>query len=192
MDQSSGSDGQTRPLGDSSSYPMISIYDSLLSLRSHRSGRSEFKSVDLATFPHQKLNYLPTKYNGNIVFELPPLSTVKSGGAAMLEGMDRRRDGHAWTETATTNISDPDGQLSFRYVKCLGHLRCENLSCPHLERCGEYNEMYWEGSTPEVLIPGPTTVIPPRCIVLCRICKSTSSCLRLCACKMFYITSRIP
>ena len=64
------------------------------------------------------------------MFELPPLSTVKSGGAAMLEGMDRRRDGHAWTETTTTNISDPDGQLSFKYVKCLGHLRCENLSCP--------------------------------------------------------------
>ena len=112
---------------------MISIYDSLLSLRSHQSGRSELKSVDLATFPHQKLNYLPTKYNGNIVFELPPLSTVKSGGATMLEGMDQRQDGHAWTEIATTNISDPDGQLSFRYVKCLGHLRCENLSCPHLE-----------------------------------------------------------
>ena len=190
--QSSGSDGQTRPFGDSSSYPVISIYDSLLSLRSHRSGQSELKSVDLATFPLQKLNYLPTKYNGNIVFELPPLSTVKSGGAAMLEGMDRRRDGHAWIESATTNISDPDGQLSFRYVKCLGHLRCENLSCPHLERCGEYNEMYWEGSTPEVLVPGPTTLIPPRCTVLCRICKSTPSYLRLCACKMFYITSRIP
>ena len=104
--QSSGSDGQTRPLGDSSSYPVISIYDSLLSLWSHRSRRSELKSVDLATFPHQKLNYLPTKYNGNIVFEFPPLSTMKSGRAAMLESMDRRRDGHAWTETATTNISD--------------------------------------------------------------------------------------
>ena len=189
---SSGSNGQTRPLGDSSSYTMISIYDSLLSLWSHRSRQSEFKSVDLATFPHQKLNYLPTKYNGNIVFELPPLSTVKGGGGAMLEGMDWRRDGHAWTETTTTNISDPDGQLSFRYVKCLGHLRCENMSCPHLERCGEYNEMYWEGSTPEILVPGPTTLIPPRCTVLCRICKSTPSCLRLCACKMFYITSRIP
>ena len=52
--------------------------------------------------------------------------------------------------------------------------------------------MYWEGSTPEVLVPGPTTLISPRCTILCRICKSTLSCLRLCACKMFYITSRIP
>ena len=43
------------------------------------------------------------------MFELPPLSTVKRGGASMLEGMDRRQDGHAWTEIATTNISDPNG-----------------------------------------------------------------------------------
>ena len=126
------------------------------------------------------------------MFKLPPLSTMKGGGATMLEGMDRRRDGHAWMETTTINISDPDGQLSFRYIKCLGHLRCENMSSPHLEWCGEYNEMYWEGSTPEVLIPGPTTLIPPKYTILCRICKSTPSCLRLCACKMFYITSRVP
>ena len=110
----------------------------------------------------------------------------------MLEGMDRRRDGHVWTETTTINISDLDGQLSFRYVKCLGHLHCEKMSCPHLERCGEYNKMYWEGSTPEVLVPGPTTLIPPKYIVLCRICKSTPLCLRLCACKMFNIISRVP
>ena len=66
----------------------------------------------------------------------------------MLDGMDRRRDGHAWMETATTNLSDPDGQLSFRYVKCLGHLNCDNKSYPHIECIGEYNQKYWEGSTP--------------------------------------------
>ena len=111
---------------------------------------------------------------------------------AMLEGMDRRRDGHAWTETATTNITDPDGQLSFRYVKCLGHLRCQNISCPHLERCGDYNEKYSEGSSPDVLIPGPITEVPRKCSVLCRICKSTPTCLKLCPCKMYYITSKNP
>ena len=52
--------------------------------------------------------------------------------------------------------------------------------------------MYWAGSTPEVLVPGLTTLILPRCTILCQICKSTPSCLRLCACKMFYISSRVP
>ena len=74
---------------------MLSIYDSLLNLGSHRAGRSGLKNVDLASFSHQKVNYLPTRYNGDIVFKLSPLSNVKGGGAAMLEGMDRRRDGHA-------------------------------------------------------------------------------------------------
>ena len=121
---------------------VLSIYDNLLNLGSHRACQCELKNVDLASFSHQKVNYLPTRYNGDIVFELPPLPNVKGGGAAMLEGMDRWRDRHAWTETATMNITDPDGQLSFRYVKCLGHLRCQNMSCPHLEQCGEYNEKY--------------------------------------------------
>ena len=163
-----------------------------MSLRSYRLGRSELKSVDLSTFPHEKLNYLPTKYNEDIIFELPPLPTVKGGGAAMLEGMDQRRDGHSWTETATTNITDPDGQLSFRYVKCLGHLRCDNIGCSNFERCGEYNEKYWEGSTPDLLILGPITEVPRKCTILCRICTSTPSCLKLCSCKMFYITSKNP
>ena len=123
---------------------------------------------------------------------MPPLLNVKGGGAAILEGMDRRRDGHVWTETATTNITDPDGQLSFRYVKCLGHLHCQNISCPHLERCGDYNEKYGEGSSPDVLILGPILEVPRKCSVLYRICKSTPTCLKLCPYKMYYITSKNP
>ena len=171
---------------------MLSIYDSLLNLGSHRAGRSELKNVDLASFSHQKVNYLPTRYNGDIVFELPPLPNVKGGGAAMLEGMDRRRDGHAWTETATMNITDPNGQLSFRYVKCLGHLRCLNILCFHLERCGEYNEKYWKGSSPDVLIPSLISEVSRKCTVLCWICKSIPTCLKLYPCKMYYITSKNP
>ena len=148
--------------------------------------------MDLTAFLHQKVNYLPSKFNGNAVCELPPLPCIKGGIDVMLEDMDRRRDGHAWTETATTNISDPNGQLSFRYVKCLGHLRCPNDFCPYLERCSEYNEKYWEGSTPEVLILGQAIDTPRRCTLLCRICKSTSICLKLCLYKMFYITSKDP
>ena len=83
-------------------------------------------------------------------------------------------DGHGWIETATTNLSDPNGQLAFRYVKCLGHLRCGNLSCPHIECTGEYNEKYWEGSTLEVLIPSPLTQLPWKYILVCHLCKVTS------------------
>ena len=70
--------------GESSNSTVINIYKSLLSLQSHRSRWSELKSVDLSTFPYEKLNYLPTKYNGNIIFELPPLPTFRGGGTTML------------------------------------------------------------------------------------------------------------
>ena len=88
------------------------------------------------------------------------------------------------------NISDPNGQPSFRYIKCFGHLRCGNISCPHLEHCGEYNKKYREGSTHEVLIPGPIIEVPRKYTILCRICKSMPTCIKLCPCKMFYITSK--
>ena len=139
---SSGIAGRGIHSAGCSNSSVLSIYDSLLNLGSQRAGRSELKNVDLASFFHQKVNYLLTRYNEDIVFELPLLPNVKGGRATMLEGMDRRRDGHSWTEKATTNITNPDGQLSFRYVKCLGHLRCQNISCPYLERCGEYNKKY--------------------------------------------------
>ena len=51
--------------------------------------------MDLATFLHQKVNYLPSKFNENAMFELPPLSYIKGGRVAMLKGMNRRHDGHA-------------------------------------------------------------------------------------------------
>ena len=166
-----------------------SIYETVIALRNQRSSRSELKSADLASFPFNKLKYLPLEYNGNVVFELPRSSIVKGGGAAMLDGMDRQHDGHAWIETTTTNLSDPDGQLSFKYVKCLSHLRSGKLFCPHLERIRDYNEKYWEGSTPEVLVPGSIMEVPQKCTLVCDFCKVTP-CLKLCSCKMFYITPK--
>ena len=71
-----------------------SIYESLIALGNEKTSKSELKSVDLASFPQKKLKYLPTEYNGNVLFELPRLFVVKGGGGAILDGMDRRCDGH--------------------------------------------------------------------------------------------------
>jgi hypothetical protein len=56
--------------------------------------------------------------------------------------MNRKFDGHAWTETQTTNLSLAKPDLSFKYVKCLGHLRCMNMEYPHLLRSKEHNDLY--------------------------------------------------
>jgi hypothetical protein len=94
---------------------------------------------------------------------------------------------HAWTETQTTNLSDPQSQLTFRYVKCLGHLRCMKADCPHISRTKEFNDIYWERTSPEVLLPGTDHITPAKCTVVCRFCKTMPICLKLCSCKMFYI-----
>ena len=70
--------------------------------------RSHLKSANLSSFKYKVVPHLPVEFNGNVIFELPPLSIVKEGGVARLDGMDRKFDGHAWTETATTNIVDPN------------------------------------------------------------------------------------
>ena len=117
---------------------------------------------------------------------------VKEGGLSRLDGMDRKRDGHVWTETTTTNISDPSGTLAFKYVKCLGHLRCDNIDCRCLMENGSVNELYWSGSSPDVIPPGHSLVLSKKFKIVCKFCKLAPSCIATCQCKMFYVVSKDP
>jgi hypothetical protein len=83
-------------------------------------------------------------------------------------------------------------QLSFKFVKCLGHLRCLNPDCPHLTRTKNHNDLYWEGSSPQVLILGRDCSTPSKCTIVYHLCKATPVCFKLCLCKMFYIVSKDP
>ena len=94
----------------------------LLALKNIPGGRSDLQNANLASFKHMVVESLPAEFNGDCIFELPPLSVVKAGGSCRLGGMDRRFDHHVWTETTTSNISNPSGKLSFKYVKCMGHI----------------------------------------------------------------------
>ena len=116
--------------------------DLLLGMGYSKANRSVLKTIDLSTFKHEVVKYLPVEYNGDCIFELPPLVVVKEGGLSRLDGMDRKRDGHVWTETTTTNICDPSGILTFKYVKCMGHLRCTNPYCRYIGETSNYNELY--------------------------------------------------
>ena len=57
---------------------------------------------------------------------------------------------------------------------------------------GDSNEMYWAGSSPDVLTPGHSSKPSPKCKLVCKHCKSTPSCLVLCPCRMYYIVSKDP
>ena len=190
---------QSKPLDVSSVHPSSnpltlgatkSIMDLLLLMGSSKSGRSILKIVDLSSFKHEVVKFLPLQYNGNYIFELPPITVVKEEGLSRLDGMDRKQDGHVWTETATTNISDPSGILTFKYMKCMDHLRCTNPNCRCTGESNTYNELLWFGSSPDIAILGKNPEVTEKCKLVCRFCKVTPTCLELCPCKLFYVVSK--
>ena len=121
-----------------SSYTSIMTF--LLALRDRPLGKSDLGSANLASFKHMVVQSLPVEFNGNCIFELPPLAIVKERRACRLDGMDQKIDCHVWTEIATSNISNPSGKLSFKYVKYMGHLWCTYPECHQLKECKDYNK----------------------------------------------------
>jgi hypothetical protein len=68
----------------------------------------------------QKVQFLPTLFDGDALFELLPL-LPKVHGSSKMQGMDRKNDGDAWCKVITTNIKNSFG-LNFRKIHYLGHL----------------------------------------------------------------------
>ncbi len=56
---------------------------------------SELKSLDYGAITIEFVNCLPTKFNGDILFELPPIHHPL-GHYGQLQGMDKKFNGHAW------------------------------------------------------------------------------------------------
>ncbi|KAL3686288.1 hypothetical protein R1sor_008862 [Riccia sorocarpa] len=68
------------------------------------SGANELGKLQLAQFTFQRVLELPVAYNGNQIFELPPVSAVdaiKRNG--FRRGMDRRFDCYLWTRLITSD-----------------------------------------------------------------------------------------
>jgi hypothetical protein len=72
-----------------------------MSLTSHTSFK--LKSLDYCAITIEFVNYLPTKFNGDILFELPPMHHPL-GHSEQLQGMDRKYDGHAWCKSITSKM----------------------------------------------------------------------------------------
>jgi hypothetical protein len=195
LDESTPSGRNVRcqaPVGDVTPTSSSSIYESLVAIGNQPNARCLLKIVDLASYLHHMVKYLPRQYNGDAIFELPAILAPKDGATGKLDGMDRKFDGHAWTETQTTNLSGSKSDLSFKYVKCMEHLRCVNEECAYFLRSGEHNDLYWDGSSSEVLVPRPDPLVPSKCTLVCRYCKTLPTCLRLCPCRMFYVVPMNP
>ena len=90
--------------------------------------KNVLKKIDYDKIKIQEVNHLPLHFDGTQLFVLP-VAEVSSyqTRAKSLDGMDNQYDGHVWTRTQTTNITNDVG-LAFRSSTCVGHLQC------HLQR----------------------------------------------------------
>jgi hypothetical protein len=71
----------------------ISVVDSLRRIRASKGVRNVFKTLDFDTLDIQRVKFLLPNFNGDLLFELPPVDTL--GPFHMMHGMDKHHDGHA-------------------------------------------------------------------------------------------------
>ena len=98
------------------------------------------------------------------MFVLLPVGVLTSHTKAQsMDGMDKRFDGHVWTKTQTTNITNDLG-LVFRSSTCVGHLECHNPTCDYLQRAqhtSTVNDTDLDGFTKELFnVGGPFYCAP--------------------------------
>jgi hypothetical protein len=108
--------------------------------------RNELALVDYDKIAYHKVQYLPSSYNGDVIFELPPSRVSASSSENAMDDMDKQFDGHTWCYTITSNIHNSEG-LTFRKSSCTSQLVCNNQSCDFLTRTSKWNETEWLGRT---------------------------------------------
>jgi hypothetical protein len=68
----------------------------------------KLKSFDYNAITIEFVNCLPTKFNGDILFELL-LVCHPLGHSGQLQGMDKKYNGHDWCKLQTNNIKNAFG-----------------------------------------------------------------------------------
>ena len=164
------------------------IVQSLRKLTQMPGCKNILKRLDYDKIKTMDVEFLPPTYDGDVLFVLPAMgsSSLHSKAKSMF-GMDKRYDGHIWTKTVTTNISNVL-DLSFWSSSCVGHLRCENPHCEylgHAHRTSSNNDTEFEGVTKEPFsVGGP---LPSGSTLVCKICKMPPKCVALCSARIFYV-----
>jgi hypothetical protein len=163
----------------------LCIVDSLKRIRASKGVRNVFKTLDFDNLDIQRVKFLHPTFNGDVLFELPPVDT--SGPFHMMHGMDKCHDGHAWTKTVTSNIKN-DMSLTFRTSTYIGHLHCQNQDCEYtsrIHRTSPVNEREWDGFTVTTIPVGQPT--PAASTLVYKICKVPPICVATCTARIYYV-----
>jgi hypothetical protein len=70
--------------------------DCLRKLHASKKSRNALKGLDYHAVKLLRVDFLPPVFNGDVVFELPPVgSSVENLQAKLMVGMNKRHNGHA-------------------------------------------------------------------------------------------------
>jgi hypothetical protein len=75
-------------------------YFKLMSFASHAT--FELKEVNYNTFHIKNVPCIPSTFDGDVLFELPPINNP-NGHFGQMQGMDRKHDDHFWCKVKTTS-----------------------------------------------------------------------------------------
>ena len=181
--------GGRPPQSPTSSSNPTSMLDALKAVATRRRSHSPIADIDFDNIKISAVKYLPTTYNGDVIFLLPPLPVgIPFNYGKGMDGMDKHFDGHPWCITKTSNVRN-DGGLSFRRSSCAGHLECQNNSCQYflVRNPGVRNCTQWSGQTSMPFNVGCTS--PENSTLHCKVCFTPPACLALCPAHVYYVFS---
>ena len=112
----------TSALLESSVRKPRSIVDSLRKLANMPRSKNVLKKLDYDSLQTVDAEFLPPCFDSDVMYVFSPVNnSALYSKARSMDGMDKCYDGHVWTKTLTTNISN-NLNLTFCSFICVGHL----------------------------------------------------------------------
>ena len=118
---------------------------------------------------------LPTQYDGNVIFEIPPEEV------GIREDF-LHYDGHAWTHGNRYSISNLLGYVKVLKHMYIGHLRCDNVHCAYLKVWKGPNSALWREEIEKVPIPEESL---PKGTLRCWYHQHSPFCVVSCSCRLY-------
>ena len=149
-----------------------SIIDSLRRLANVPSSKNVLKKLDYDSLRTIHVEFMAPRFDSDVMFVLPSVSnSTLHTKARSMDGMDELYDGHVWTKTLITNISN-NLNLTFHSFICVNHLQCQNPECDYFKhscRTFALNDMEFDGFSKEPFPIGR----PPlsRSTLVYKVCK---------------------
>lgn len=160
-----------------------SAMDALLKSTGHSELSRFIRNKD---FRFEQVSCLPPTYNGNVVFELPPILGMFSKGER-LRDMDRSKDCYIWTRIFPTSVNvQPKKLWEFGKVTCTGSIECQNNLCEYLERKKGRNARAWSG-IPKLSRQYVIGKLIEEGGIVCHYCQKVPFCKISCLARMFYM-----